>query len=83
MVVPVATGATGSQCPLFPTSPSLRLPLPLWSNATNSTQNFSNPTEPNVPSSAISILRDNSCKPLIYKVLHIIAVFMPSLGCIL
>lgn len=81
--VPVETGATGSQCSLFPTSPSLRLPLPLWNNATNSTQNFSNPTQPSVSSSAISFLRDSSCETLVYKALYIIAASIPSLGCIL
>jgi hypothetical protein len=69
-------GATGSQPPLFPTSPSLRLPLPYWDNRTNATRNFSAPTQPSVPFSATSSWRDHAREVLMYKTLLVMVVSM-------
>jgi hypothetical protein len=71
-----AAGATGSQPLLFPTSPSLRLPLPYWDNRTNATRNFSAPTAPSVPFSATSSWRDGAREMLMYKTLLVMAVSM-------
>jgi hypothetical protein len=79
----IKINATSSQFPLFPTSPSLRLPVPLWHNGTNSTQNFSAPTEPSVPFSATSSLRDNNQGTLMYKILFMMVVSMLSIALVL
>jgi hypothetical protein len=71
-----AADATGSRPLLFPTSPSLRLPLPYWDNRTNATRNFSAPTAPSVPFSATSSWRDDAREMVIYRVLLIMAVSM-------
>ena len=71
-----AAGATGSRPLLFPTSPSLRLPLPYWDNRTNATRNFSAPTAPSVPFSATSSWKDGARKMLMYKTLLVMAVSM-------
>ncbi|CAN9211754.1 unnamed protein product [Alternaria alternata] len=71
-----AAGATGSQPLLFPTSPSLRLPLPYWDNRTNATRNFSAPTAPSVPFSATSSWKDGTREMLMYKTLLVMAVSM-------
>jgi hypothetical protein len=71
-----AAGATGSRPLLFPTSPSLRLPLPYWDNRTNATRNFSAPTAPSVPFSATSSWKDGAREMLMYKTLLIMAVSM-------
>ena len=68
--------ATGSQPLLFPTSPSLRLPLPYWDNRTNATRNFSAPTQPSVPFSATSSWRDDARGVLMYKTLLVMVVSM-------
>ncbi|KAJ5025165.1 hypothetical protein J3E71DRAFT_178381 [Bipolaris maydis] len=70
-----ATGSTGSQGSLFPTSPSLRLPLPIWNNGTDSTHNFSKPTEPSVPFSSTSSFIDNR-ETLMSKVFFIMAMYI-------
>jgi hypothetical protein len=67
-----AAGATGSRPLLFPTSPSLRLPLPYWDNRTNATRN----TAPSVPFSATSSWKDGAREMLMYKTLLIMAVSM-------
>ena len=69
-----AVGATGSRPLLFPTSPSLRLPLPYWDNRTNATRNFSAPTAPSVPFSATTSWRDDAREMLMYKTLLVMAV---------
>ena len=69
-----AAGATGSRPLLFPTSPSLRLPLPYWDNRTNATRNFSAPTAPSVPFSATSSWKDGAREMLMYKTLLAMAV---------
>jgi hypothetical protein len=79
----VTTGATGSQFPIFSTSPSLRLPSSWWNNETNSTRNFSAPTEPSVPFSATSSLRDNNHETLMYKVLSMMVISILSMALIL
>lgn len=71
-----AVGATGSRPLLFPTSPSLRLPLPYWDNRTNATRNFSAPTAPSVPFSATSSWKDGAREMLMYKTLLVMAVSM-------
>jgi hypothetical protein len=71
-----AADATGSWPLLFPTSPSLRLPLPYWDNRTNATRNFSAPTAPSVPFSATSSWRDDAREMLMYKTLLVMAVSM-------
>ncbi|RII17469.1 hypothetical protein CUC08_Gglean002433 [Alternaria sp. MG1] len=71
-----AVDATGSRPLLFPTSPSLRLPLPYWDNRTNATRNFSAPTAPSVPFSATSSWRDDAREMLMYKTLLVMAVSM-------
>ena len=74
-----AAGATGSRPLLFPTSPSLRLPLPYWDNRTNATRNFSAPTAPTAPSvpfSATSSWKDGAREMLMYKTLLVMAVSM-------
>ena len=71
-----AVGATGSRPLLFPTSPSLRLPLPYWDNRTNATRNFSAPIAPSVPFSATSSWKDGAREMLMYKTLLVIAVSM-------
>ena len=71
-----AADATGSRPLLFPTSPSLRLPLPYWDNRTNATRNFSAPTAPSVPFSATSSWKDGAREMLMYKTLLVMAVFM-------
>ena len=71
-----AADATGSQPLLFPTSPSLRLPLPYWDNRTNATRNFSAPSAPSVPFSATSSWRDDAREMLMYKTLLVMAVSM-------
>ena len=71
-----AADATGSRPLLFPTSPSLRLPLPYWDNRTNATRNFSAPTAPSVPFSATSSWKDGAREMLMYKTLLVIAVSM-------
>ena len=71
-----AAGATGSRPLLFPTSPSLRLPLPYWDNRTNATRNFSAPTAPSVPFSATSSWKDGAREMLMYKTLLVMAVSM-------
>ncbi|RII04514.1 hypothetical protein CUC08_Gglean011901 [Alternaria sp. MG1] len=71
-----AAGATGSRPLLFPTSPSLRLPLPYWDNRTNATRNFSAPIAPSVPFSATSSWKDGAREMLMYKTLLVIAVSM-------
>jgi hypothetical protein len=79
----ITTYVTGSQFPLFLTSPSLRLPIPLWDNRTNLTQNFSAPTKSSVPFSATLSLRDNDHKTLMYKVMFMIVVSTLSIALIL
>jgi hypothetical protein len=69
-----AVGATDSRPLLFPTSPSLRLPLLYWDNRTNATRNFSAPTAPSVPFSATSSWRDGAREMLVYKTLLVMAV---------
>ena len=71
-----AADATGSRPLLFPTSPSLRLPLPYWDNRTNATRNFSAPTAPSVPFSATSSWKDGAREMLMYKTLLVMAVSM-------
>ncbi|CAN9148862.1 unnamed protein product [Alternaria alternata] len=71
-----AADATGSRALLFPTSPSLRLPLPYWDNRTNATRNFSAPTAPSVPFSATSSWKDGAREMLMYKTLLVMAVSM-------
>ncbi|RYN16217.1 hypothetical protein AA0115_g12487 [Alternaria tenuissima] len=71
-----AADATGSRPLLFPTSPSLRLPLPYWDNRTNATRNFSAPSAPSVPFSATSSWKDGAREMLMYKTLLVIAVSM-------
>ena len=71
-----AVDATGSRPLLFPTSPSLRLPLPYWDNRTNATRNFSAPSAPSVPFSATSSWKDGAREMLMYKTLLVIAVSM-------
>jgi hypothetical protein len=78
-----ATGATGSQFGPFPTSHSLYLPLPLWGNGTNLTRNYSAPSEPIVPFSATSSLKDHDHEKLVYKVLFMMAVSILSMALIL
>jgi hypothetical protein len=68
-----AADATGSRPLLFPTSPSLRLPLPYWDNRTNATRNFS---APSVPFSATSSWKDGTREMLMYKTLLVVAVSM-------
>jgi hypothetical protein len=71
-----AADATGSRPLLFPTSPSLRLPLPYWDNRTNATRNFSAPSAPSVPFSATSSWKDGAREMLMYKTLLVVAVSM-------
>ena len=71
-----AAGATGSRPLLFPTSPSLRLPLPYWDNRTNATRNFSAPTAPSVPFSATSSWKDGAREMLMYKTLLVMAIYV-------
>ncbi|RYO14795.1 hypothetical protein AA0111_g11905 [Alternaria arborescens] len=71
-----AVDATGSRPLLFPTSPSLRLPLPYWDNRTNATRNYSAPTAPSVPFSATSSWKDGAREMLMYKTLLVMAVSM-------
>ena len=71
-----AADATGSRPLLFPTSPSLRLPLPYWDNRTNATRNFSAPSAPSVPFSATSSWKDGAREMLMYKTLLVMAVSM-------
>jgi hypothetical protein len=71
-----AADATGSRPLLFPTSPTLRLPLPYWDNRTNATRNFSAPTAPSVPFSATSSWRDDAREMLMYKALLVMAISM-------
>ena len=78
-IVHTATCATGSQGSLFPTNPSLRLPLPIWNNGTDSTRNLSKPTEPSVPFSSASSLIDNR-ETLVFKVVFTIAIYIGSIA---
>ncbi|CAN9238787.1 unnamed protein product [Alternaria alternata] len=71
-----AADATGSRPLLFPTSPSLRLPLPYWDNRTNATRNFSAPSAPSVPFSATSSWKDGAREMLMYKTLLVMTVSM-------
>lgn len=71
---------TSSQAILFPTSPSLRLPRPLWDNRTNTTRNLSAPNNPTVSFSATSNWKNNVLGTFMYKILIIMIVsFFPML----
>jgi hypothetical protein len=71
-----AADAIGLRPLLFPTSPSLHLPLPYWDNRTNATRNFSAPSAPSVPFSATSSWRDDAREMVMYRVLLVMAVSM-------
>jgi len=68
------TGVTDSEPVLFPTSPSLRLPLPFWHNKTNATRNFSAPTDPSVPFSGTWSWKEGARAVLMCRTLLVIAV---------
>jgi len=78
-IVHTTTCAIGSQGSLFPTNPSLRLPLPLWNNGTDSTRNLSKPTEPSVPLSSSSSLIEHR-ETLVFKVVFTIAIYIGSIA---
>ncbi|KAJ6280852.1 hypothetical protein J3E71DRAFT_177461 [Bipolaris maydis] len=69
-----------SKATLFPTSPSLRLPRPLWDNRTNMTRNLTVPNDPTVSFSATSNWKDNLMGVFMYKLLLVMIVsFFPIL----
>ncbi|KAJ6284196.1 hypothetical protein J3E71DRAFT_360368 [Bipolaris maydis] len=80
MNVTSTMAVASSKAILFPTSPSIRMPRPLWDNRTNMTRNLSAPNDPTVSFSATSNWKDNLMGVFMYKLLLIMIVsFFPIL----